>query len=33
MGSTGIMLVVVGLFIIGHVVWGDWSRKAWGAIA
>lgn len=31
--ASGILLMLIAAFVIGHTVWGDWGKRAWKAIA
>jgi hypothetical protein len=31
--SQGLMLIIIGAFIVGHAVWGDWAKRAWEQVA
>jgi hypothetical protein len=31
--STGILVSLIGAYVIGHAIYGDWAKVAWNAIS
>ena len=31
--ATGIVIVLIGMFVAGHVIYGDWSTRVVEAVA